>query len=321
MTDLVNRYVHQVGRYLPNKERSEIEAELYSMIQDQLADRYESEPTDTQIAQVLSELGDPYKMAISYGSEQYLVGPKLYPYMMMILRPGFLILPIIGAFISFFEMTTSLKELHLLEIILQPILSAIQVTFIFAAIVVFIFAAIQRANPEIKEIKTEFKPLDLPPVDHPGVVSRMEGISGIITGIIVFMASFYFLQVGGLTLNFNINNPGDVIPVPIPWLIALLFATAGMIITHILILYRQKWSILGWLVQAILETLGIFCIYFVFIQPLFHRISVQVPSFSSDNVAQTIAIIMAILVLGSNMHKLFKLWNYRNDPNIPLNKS
>ena len=41
MSELIERYVHRVGRYLPGKERAEIEAELRSQIQDQLEDRYE----------------------------------------------------------------------------------------------------------------------------------------------------------------------------------------------------------------------------------------------------------------------------------------
>ena len=79
MSELIERYVHQVGRYLPSKERAEIQAELRSQIQDQLEDRYEGAPTQTDVAAVLKELGDPRRMAASYGGEQYLVGPDLYP--------------------------------------------------------------------------------------------------------------------------------------------------------------------------------------------------------------------------------------------------
>ena len=71
MSELVERYVHQVGRYLPNKEREEIQAELRSQIQDQLDDRYEGAPTETDVAAVLKELGDPRRM-----NQQQDVGPK-----------------------------------------------------------------------------------------------------------------------------------------------------------------------------------------------------------------------------------------------------
>ncbi|KAB2859741.1 MAG: hypothetical protein F9K46_10945, partial [Anaerolineae bacterium] len=98
MTDrveLVERYVHQVGRYLSQKERAEIEAELRSMIQDQLDDRFEGAPSPADVASVLSELGDPRQMAASYGSQQYLVGPDLYPSMMRVLRLGWVRVPMV----------------------------------------------------------------------------------------------------------------------------------------------------------------------------------------------------------------------------------
>ncbi|MFN8419308.1 MAG: helix-turn-helix transcriptional regulator [Anaerolineae bacterium] len=85
--ELVERYVHQIGRYLPPKERAEIEAELRSsQIEDQLEDRYGAAPTLTEIGSVLTELGEPRQLASSYNREQYLVGPELYPIMMTILR-------------------------------------------------------------------------------------------------------------------------------------------------------------------------------------------------------------------------------------------
>jgi len=93
MSELIERYVHQVGRYLSGKERDEIQAELRSQIQDQLEDRYEGAPTQADVAAVLKELGDPRHMAASYGGEQYLVGPDLYPVMMMVLRRGWVIVP------------------------------------------------------------------------------------------------------------------------------------------------------------------------------------------------------------------------------------
>jgi len=50
MTELVERYVHQVGRYLPPQKRAEIEAELSSQINDQLDDRFAGRPTQQDVA-------------------------------------------------------------------------------------------------------------------------------------------------------------------------------------------------------------------------------------------------------------------------------
>ena len=56
MSELIERYVHRVGRYLPGQERAEIEAELRSQIQDQLEDRYEGAPTEADVVAVLGSL-------------------------------------------------------------------------------------------------------------------------------------------------------------------------------------------------------------------------------------------------------------------------
>ena len=49
MNDLVERYVNQVGRYLPGGERKEIQNELRSLIRDQLDDRYKASPTEDDV--------------------------------------------------------------------------------------------------------------------------------------------------------------------------------------------------------------------------------------------------------------------------------
>ena len=95
MSDLVERYVHQVGRYLPQKERGEIQEELRSQIHDQLEDRFGDKATQDDVAAVLKELGDPKSMAVSYAGEQYLIGPTLYPIMMMVLQRGWVIVPFV----------------------------------------------------------------------------------------------------------------------------------------------------------------------------------------------------------------------------------
>ena len=38
---LINRYIAEVGRHLPEKDRSDIEAEIRSMIEDMLDERRE----------------------------------------------------------------------------------------------------------------------------------------------------------------------------------------------------------------------------------------------------------------------------------------
>ena len=80
--DLVDRYVHEVGRRLPRRSRSDIEAEIRSTIEDMLdgyAEKQGSEVDEDMVVEVLREFGQPEKVAASYHTgKQYLIGPELF---------------------------------------------------------------------------------------------------------------------------------------------------------------------------------------------------------------------------------------------------
>lgn len=70
--DYMDRYIYQVIRRLPRKQRGEVRMELEELISDMYADKGSME-------RVLSELGDPAEFAKQYQSgRQYLIGPEYY---------------------------------------------------------------------------------------------------------------------------------------------------------------------------------------------------------------------------------------------------
>lgn len=320
MNDLVERYVHQVGRYLPKKERADIEAELRSLIQDQLDDRFEGSPSQADIASVLTELGDPRQMAASYNREQYLVGPDLYPYMMMILRHVWVIVPTVVIFLNLFGAMVSSQPITLLNLLVETLVALLQSTLIFSAVVVLIFGFIQRIITELDEKEKAFDPLTLPKVDDPHTVDRFEATFGIIIGTFMLLVLLYFLQVGGLTLRFNLSDPGDVIPVPMTWLILLIGTIIAMLIMHGWVLRRNRWNVTLWLTETILEVFGMVCLYFVVYEPLLARILIAVPSLTNvsfiDSMPEIIVIISALITLVGRGSRLVALWNYRNSSSL-----
>lgn len=87
--NLVDRYVQEVGDRLPVKQRSDIQAEIKSMVQDMLEEksRNSGKPVDEALTlQVLKELGRPEKVATSYSPPRYLIGPTLYPTFWFVLK-------------------------------------------------------------------------------------------------------------------------------------------------------------------------------------------------------------------------------------------
>ncbi len=314
MTDLIERYVHQVGRYLPQDERADIEAELRSQIQDQLDDRYDGSPSQADVAAVLAELGDPRRMAASYHPEQYLVGPALYPFMAMIVRHGWIIIPTIVIFLNIFGALISSQPISLFDLFIETLLAVLQTTLIFFAVVVLIFAIIQRISAELDKNEATFNPLDLPKVDDPFIVDRIEAAFGLVIGTFTALALLYFLRVGGLTLQFNLNNPGEVIPVPVIWLILLICAVIAMLVLHVMVLRRNRWNSTLWLTETLLEVFGMICLYFVLYEPLLERIVTAVPTIGQiafiESVPETFVIITAVITLVGRGNRLVRLWNY-----------
>src|SRR5258706_14658181 len=87
--NLLDRYVTEVGNHLPRKGRADIEAEIRSTLQDMLDDRSQAtgQPIDeAMMGAVLKEYGAPTKVAATYQTPRYLIGPRLYPIFELVLK-------------------------------------------------------------------------------------------------------------------------------------------------------------------------------------------------------------------------------------------
>lgn len=316
--ELVERYVHQVGQYLPPKERADIEAELRSQIEDRLFDRYGDSPTQAEITSVLTEMGYPYQIATSYTDEKYLVGPGLYPFLITVLRYGWVIVPSIVIFLNVFGILISSEPNTITNLLIQPVFTALQFTLIFSAVVVFLFALVERKGIEHED---PFDPSELSKVDDPGNVDRFETVFGIAFGILVTLVLLFYVQVGGLTLRFDLSDPGEVIPVPIFWMVLLIISGLITLVIHVIVLRRNYWSIGLWLTETLLEVFGAICLYFVLYEPILQRIFQDNPSLAETpiihSIPEAITIIFAVLTLLNRGTQLVKLWNYRHDNESP----
>jgi hypothetical protein len=95
-TNLIDTYVSEIARRLPRKTRVDIEAEIRSILQDMLEERSQKTGnpiSDEMTIEVLKSYGSPDKVAATYLGEQYLIGPRLYPIFMLVLR---IVLTVVG---------------------------------------------------------------------------------------------------------------------------------------------------------------------------------------------------------------------------------
>jgi hypothetical protein len=162
---LVDRYVTEVGKNLPRKTRSDIEAEIHSLIDDMLEDRSKNEgrtQDEDMIVEVLKELGSPEKMAASYQGEKYLIGPRLYPTFILVLKIVATILVVLasvqfGMGVAQPGMTPN-GFLTLVTTSFGQLLNSLMVAL---GNIVLIFAIIQWTVPDMKVEVKEWDPLSL----------------------------------------------------------------------------------------------------------------------------------------------------------------
>jgi hypothetical protein len=75
MSSLIDRYLYDITKRLPEKSRADVERELRSNIEDMLPE----DPTDDDVVRVLTELGSPAKLSAAYRSNpRYLISPELF---------------------------------------------------------------------------------------------------------------------------------------------------------------------------------------------------------------------------------------------------
>ena len=152
---LINRYIAEVGRHLPEKDRSDIEAEIHSMIEDTLEERGHTATSadDKVIVETLEELGDPKLLAYKYSPpKRYLIGPEWYEgYLKILQRILFTALPVIA--VVMFVLTLANDPLNFIGAAGKAVESVFNVGVQILFWVTFVFALLERS---------EEKPVDLP---------------------------------------------------------------------------------------------------------------------------------------------------------------
>jgi hypothetical protein len=235
--NLIDRYVHEVGRRLPRKNRSDIQAELRSLLIDALEDRAGSEPTEADIIELLKEHGTPGAVGASYYPEgQYLIGPALYPLFKLV--AGITLAAVLGAqllawVIAYFIAQDPFFPLEALAGLLTAFPTAL-------GMVVIVFAILQRfeVRPDIED--EPWDPKSLPEIDEAETVKRGERVFGIVMGIVILVVLVFFPQwIGFVAFPGGEFFANPVIPQYIVWIILSISAGVGL---DIYLLWQDRWG-------------------------------------------------------------------------------
>lgn len=110
--ELIEVYVREVTRRLPEKMRNDIALELRSTIEDMLPDKH----TEDNVKQALEKLGNPASLAAQYGDRpMHLIGPKFYDIYISILKLTLTIVSIVALSLFIIEKFASLSTTEALS--------------------------------------------------------------------------------------------------------------------------------------------------------------------------------------------------------------
>lgn len=176
--NLIDRYIAEVGKHLPRRNRADIEAEIRSTLEDMLEERKQSSSDEAAVSELLKEYGAPRKVAESYVGPRYLIGPRMYPFFQMVTRIVLIVLTAVtsvGLGISLAKAgPTGPEFLKALGSFFASLLGSLIAAF---GNIVLVFAILERVLPKAdfekeledwdpKELASEPDPDQMDPPDH-----------------------------------------------------------------------------------------------------------------------------------------------------------
>ena len=250
--NLIDRYIHEVGRYMPRKNRADIQAELRSSVVDSLEDRFGSEASETEMAELLKELGRPRAVAASYYPQgQYLIGPGLYPLFRMVI--WIVIAAVLGAQMLAWGVGIFIagEPFPVIEM-LGSLLNSIPVSLGW---VVLTFMILQRfdVKPDLED--ESWDPQSLPQINEDDDLKRGEIIVGLVFGLLILVLVMFFPQwIGFVTTPGGKFYPNPVIIQYLGWIKVSLLAGIGL---DVILLWQRRWSTLSRIAKIAVNLLSI----------------------------------------------------------------
>lgn len=263
--NLIDKYIAEVGKYLPRRNRSDIQAELRSTLEDMLEERKQTQGSvdDTAVIALLQEYGAPRKVAESYVGPRYLIGPRMYPFFEMVTKIVFTVLiavTIIGLVFGLLQTGSSGPEfLKTLGNSALSLLSGLMTAF---GNIVLVFAILERTLPKTdfaKEME-DWDPKELASEPDPDRVGLGEQIFELIFLALFLVVVNLYPQV----LGFGFFDGGKwvfITPVLteaffsyLPWINILFMLQIGL---NVYLLRQGVWNVISRVANILLDLANI----------------------------------------------------------------
>lgn len=311
--NLIDRYVTEVGKHLPLlKGREDIEKELKSTLEDMLEDRASQTGRvrdEAMEIELLKEYGSPQKVASTYNPHPYLIGPRMFPLFLMVLKIVVAVVVTVMLVIAGIRAATlsPMMGSDFMQVIGQGFGNALSAAIAAFGNVVLVFAILERVLPE-KEIggfdsEEDWDPASLAKEPDPDTVKRSDLIAEIV-----------FTLIGLAILNgvFNVPIFTEEFRRYLPWINGIFLAEIAL---DVYLLRSAAWTTLTRAVRIVIEAAGM-ALTVIFIRtPGIIRFTEEsftyLPEGSADldkligifNLSVPIALIVVLIIQGIELAK------------------
>lgn len=243
MNEMIERYIYDVTRRLPENERGEIKRELEASITDMLPDN----PSRQDITAVLTKLGSPRILAEQYRQKpQYLISPAMFDNYISVLKAVTAIVAVVCGCIG---VVLALSSGSIVQVISSGIAMAFEGALQTALWIMVGFVIAEKCG-----YKQEWKLEDLPQLPTGIKISRSSSIAGMIMSVflpVLFIAMIireesFFIFVRGADIITPLSQAA--LERFIPYLVML--GVLGFIVNGFR-LYWAKWNIPLCVINAI----------------------------------------------------------------------
>ncbi len=213
--ELLNRYLNEIKRYLPFKDRDDTLKELENLLLEDLEVRVSNgENKDTALYDLIKEFGSPKEVALKYRDDQPIISREMEPMLYLILKIVAVTVPSGILLATIISSISSMSPFNFLDLIVDIIRAFPEMFFGTLAgigIVFVIFVVIERFfKDQIEEELHEFNMPKFDPKNLPKIpvsvykVSLFESLF-LITMSILFL---YFLnyQQGIISIYYDGTN-------------------------------------------------------------------------------------------------------------------
>ena len=218
---LIDRYLYDVTRRLPEKQRKDIEDELRTLIEDMLEERQENgQSEEKNIEEVLTELGEPALLAEKYrGEKAHLIGGEYYPLYCQILKVVLICVGVgvlVSAIVSFFVSAVEMDADGMMKLVQDGFIDfAVIPSALIQAFgwVTLVFFFLEREQIKLQDIKTPWSLNSLPEIPYKkAVIDKGDSIVGIIFAVIFIVVLVCVPELLGAWVK---DANGEMVAIPV----------------------------------------------------------------------------------------------------------